>query len=72
MCNGITAMKYGDIIVEDVEGIKYLTTNHFKERFNEPHFRQPKLERVVFKEIFVSESLDLENSVKMMDLKEFI
>lgn len=70
--NGIHALKLGDTIIKDMEGIKNITDNHFKDKFLEPHFNIPMLQGVPFHDFFDSESSGLEKPVSMLELKEII
>lgn len=48
--NGIMALNFGDILIEDVNGIKTLVFEHFKHKYKESSFRRPRLEEVPFKQ----------------------
>lgn len=46
-------LKLGEDVIGDVEGIKLLAFNHFKQRFQEPISNRPKLDGVTYNELFL-------------------
>lgn len=42
-CNGISILKFDDLLIEEVEEVKVVDLNHCIERFQEQNISRPKL-----------------------------
>ncbi|CAI8608711.1 unnamed protein product [Vicia faba] len=70
--NGIFALNSRDKLIEDVEGIKTLSYNHFKERFQEPLPCRKNLNGVMFNEFSLEDMNSLEPPFSMQGIEDVI
>lgn len=70
--NDIIGLKVGEILTQDVKGIKQLALNHFQERFHEPFSTRLNLVGVPFNELSRDDKNALELPFSLQDIKNVI
>ncbi|CAL5196833.1 unnamed protein product [Lathyrus oleraceus] len=67
--NGIVALHSEDSLIEDVNGIKSIVFNHFKNKFKEKVFNRPRMEDVHLKRLSARDSSSLEPHFSLEEIK---
>lgn len=70
--NNIVGLNQGEVIIDDVEGVKQMAFDHFQERFQKKFYSRPLLEGIVFNDLSYDKRASLEALYSMQDIKEVI
>lgn len=70
--NNILVLRQGDLLIEDIKGIKECVFHHFISIFQESKFSRPRLEVVYFNHLNLEDKAMLGASFIIPDIKDVI